>query len=55
MAKETKEQLMRKAWLRYFNSVLRDQGLITPKEYHAIKLKIETGKNKRHSFCVEIK
>ena len=43
MEKETKEQLARKAWLHYFNAVLRDRGLLTQQEYRAMKLKIETG------------
>ena len=41
MTKETKEQLVRKTWLRYFNRVLQDRGLLTPQEYRAMKLKIE--------------
>ena len=43
MAKETKEQAVRKAWLLYFNTVLRDRGLLTPQEYRALKLKIDKG------------
>lgn len=42
MAKETKEQVARKIWLLYFNTLLLERGLLTPKEYRAMKLKIES-------------
>ena len=41
MATETKDQIARKTLLLYFNSVLRDCGLLTPQEYRAMKIKIE--------------
>ena len=41
MEKETKEQVARKIWLLYFNALLLERGLLTPKEYRAMKLKIE--------------
>lgn len=41
MAKETREQIARKAWLHYFNTILRERGLLMPQEYRAMSYEWE--------------
>lgn len=40
MTVSTREAMARQLWLSYFNRVLHQQGIITPKEYHKMSRKI---------------
>ena len=47
----TKEQLLRRAWLHFFNRTLLEREIISETDYRKMKLKIETEPQNRGRRC----